>query len=68
MKPLRIWKTFEFASRLPLDTFGFNRLCVYRVRLCGRNTSKRGLVSDAKDWYKVLQKCSRLIPRAFLGK
>src|SRR3989442_10337967 len=22
--------TFDFASRLPLDTFGFNRLCVYR--------------------------------------
>ncbi len=22
--------TFDFAARLPLDTFGFNRLCVYR--------------------------------------
>jgi radical SAM superfamily enzyme YgiQ (UPF0313 family) len=22
--------TFDFASRLPLDTYGFNRLCVYR--------------------------------------
>ncbi len=21
--------TFDFASKLPLDTFGFNRLCVY---------------------------------------
>lgn len=30
--------TFDFASRLPLDTFGFNRLCVYRGTPCGRNT------------------------------
>ena len=22
--------TFDFASRLPLDTFSFNRLCVYQ--------------------------------------
>jgi radical SAM superfamily enzyme YgiQ (UPF0313 family) len=22
--------TFDFAAKLPLDTFGFNRLCVYR--------------------------------------
>ncbi len=37
--------TFDFASKLPLDTFGFNRLCVYRGTPLWQEYVKRGLVT-----------------------
>jgi radical SAM superfamily enzyme YgiQ (UPF0313 family) len=58
--------TFDFAATLPLDTFGFNRLCVYRGTPLWQEYVKRGLVNEATDWYKYF-KCSRLIRRASLG-
>ncbi len=59
--------TFEFASKLPLDTFGFNRLCVYRGTPLWQEYVKRGLVSDAKDWYKYF-KCSEIDPTCLPGE
>ena len=55
--------TFRFAARLPLDTFGFNRLCVYRGTPLWQEYVKRGLVKDATDWYKYF-KCSEIDPPA----
>ncbi|MGC1952772.1 MAG: radical SAM protein [Gammaproteobacteria bacterium] len=60
-------KTFEFAARLPLDTFGFNRLCVYRGTPLWQEYLRRGLVSDAKDWYKYF-KCSEIDPTCLPGE
>ena len=59
--------TFEFASKLPLDTFGFNRLCVYRGTPLWQEYLKRGLVSDATDWYKYF-KCSEIDPTCLPGE
>jgi radical SAM superfamily enzyme YgiQ (UPF0313 family) len=47
-----IRKTYEFASRLRIDTFGFGRLCVYRGTPLWNEYVQRGLVDDEKDWYK----------------
>jgi radical SAM superfamily enzyme YgiQ (UPF0313 family) len=51
--------TFDFAAKLPLDTFGFNRLCVYRGTPLWQEYVKRGLVNDEGDWYKYF-KCSEI--------
>jgi radical SAM superfamily enzyme YgiQ (UPF0313 family) len=59
--------TFDFASKLPLDTFGFNRLCVYRGTPLWQEYLKRGLVSDATDWYKYF-KCSEIDPTCLPGE
>src|SRR5258708_7371551 len=59
--------TFDFASRLPLDTFGFNRLCVYRGTPMWQEYVKRGLVDDATDWYKYF-KCSAIDPTCLPGE
>jgi anaerobic magnesium-protoporphyrin IX monomethyl ester cyclase len=59
--------TFDFASRLPLDTFGFNRLCVYRGTPMWQEYVKRGLVDDAVDWYKYF-KCSSNDPTCLPGE
>ena len=59
--------TFEFASRLPLDTFGFNRLCVYRGTPLWQEYVKRGLVSETTDWYKYF-KCSQIDPTCLPGE
>jgi radical SAM superfamily enzyme YgiQ (UPF0313 family) len=59
--------TFDFASKLPLDTFGFNRLCVYRGTPLWQEYLKRGLVSDARDWYKYF-KCSEIDPTCLPGE
>jgi radical SAM superfamily enzyme YgiQ (UPF0313 family) len=59
--------TFDFASKLPLDTFGFNRLCVYRGTPLWQEYLMRGLVSDAKDWYKYF-KCSEIDPTCLTGE
>ena len=62
-----IKSTFEFASRLPLDTFGFNRLCVYRGTPLWQEYVKRGLVSEATDWYKYF-KCTEIDPTCLPGE
>ena len=59
--------TFDFASKLPLDTFGFNRLCVYRGTPLWHEYVKRGLVDDIKDWYKYF-KCSAIDPTCLTGE
>lgn len=58
--------TFDFAARLPLDTFGFNRLCVYRGTPLWQEYVARGLVDDAADWYKYF-KCSEIDPTCLSG-
>jgi radical SAM superfamily enzyme YgiQ (UPF0313 family) len=59
--------TFRFAERLPLDTFAFNRLCVYRGTPLWKEYIERGLVSDEKDWYKYF-KCSSIDPTVLSGE
>lgn len=58
--------TFDFAAKLPLDTFGFNRLCVYRGTPLWQEYLARGLVDDATDWYKYF-KCSEIDPTCLPG-
>ena len=60
-------ETFRFASRLRIDSFGFNRLCVYRGTPLWSEYVKRGLVSDATDWYKYF-KCSSIDPTVLPGR
>ncbi len=50
-------ETFRFAARLPLDTFGFNRLAVYRGTPLWDDYARRGLVDDARDWDKTFKCC-----------
>ncbi len=59
--------TFRFAERLPLDTFAFNRLCVYRGTPLWKEYVERGLVSDTDDWYKYF-KCSSIDPTVLSGE
>ncbi len=58
--------TFDFASKLRLDTFGFNRICVYRGTPLWQEYVQRGLVNDATDWYKYF-KCSEIDPTCLSG-
>ena len=60
-------QTFEFASTLPIDSFGFNRLCVYRGTPLWQEYVRRGLVNDATDWYKYF-KCSSIDPTVLPGE
>src|SRR5438445_5222301 len=59
--------TFDFASRLRLDTFAFNRLCVYRGTPLWQEYVRRGLVNDLDDWYKYF-KCSEIDPTCLPGE
>src|SRR6185503_16616862 len=59
--------TFDFAAKIPIDSFGFNRLCVYRGTPLWHEYVKRGLVSDANDWYKYF-KCSEIDPTILPGE
>lgn len=59
--------TFDFAAKLPLDTFGFNRLCVYRGTPLWQEYVKRGLLNEAADWYKYF-KCSAIDPTCLPGE
>ena len=59
--------TFRFAEKLPLDTFAFNRLCVYRGTPLWKEYVERGLVSDTDDWYKYF-KCSSIDPTVLPGE
>jgi radical SAM superfamily enzyme YgiQ (UPF0313 family) len=60
-------ETFRFASKLRLDTFAFNRLCVYRGTPLWQEYVQRGLVNDARDWYKYF-KCSSIDPTVLPGE
>ena len=55
--------SFRFAARLKLDTFGFNRLCVYRGTPLWREYVNRGIIDDERDWDKWF-KCSDIDPTA----
>jgi anaerobic magnesium-protoporphyrin IX monomethyl ester cyclase len=59
--------TFDLASKLRLDTFGFNRLCVYRGTPLWKEYVERGLVDEANDWYKYF-KCSEIDPTCLPGE
>jgi radical SAM superfamily enzyme YgiQ (UPF0313 family) len=59
--------TFDFAARLPLDTFNFNRLCVYRGTPLWQEYLGRNLVDDAADWFKYF-KCSEIDPTCLPGE
>lgn len=59
--------TFDFAATLPLDTFGFNRLCVYRGTPLWKEYVKRKLVNETTDWYKYF-KCSEIDPTCLPGE
>jgi radical SAM superfamily enzyme YgiQ (UPF0313 family) len=58
--------TFRFASRIRIDSFGFNRLCVYRGTPLWQEYVRRGLVDDAHDWYKYF-KCTSIDPTCLPG-
>lgn len=49
------------AARLKLDTFGFNRLCVYRGTPLWKEYLDRGILDDDRDWHKWF-KCSDIDP------
>jgi radical SAM superfamily enzyme YgiQ (UPF0313 family) len=56
-----ILESFRFAARLELDTFGFNRLCVYRGTPLWEEYVARGILDDERDWHKWF-KCSDIDP------
>jgi anaerobic magnesium-protoporphyrin IX monomethyl ester cyclase len=56
-----ILESFRFAARLELDTFGFNRLCVYRGTPLWKEYAARGILDDERDWHKWF-KCSDIDP------
>jgi len=59
--------TFAFASKIRIDSFGFNRMCVYRGTPLWQEYVKRGLVDDAADWYKYF-KCTSIDPTCLSGE
>jgi radical SAM superfamily enzyme YgiQ (UPF0313 family) len=59
--------TFDFAARLRLDTFNFNRLCVYRGTPLWQEYLDRKLVDDVRDWFKYF-KCSEIDPTCLPGE
>ncbi len=59
--PEDIDRTFRFASRLPIDSLGVNRMCVFRGTPLWREYVERGLVDDETDWHKSLE-CSEIDP------
>jgi radical SAM superfamily enzyme YgiQ (UPF0313 family) len=61
-----IVESFRFAARLELDTFGFNRLCVYRGTPLWQEYVARGIIDDDRDWHKWF-KCSDIDPTALPG-
>jgi len=62
-----IRQSFRFAARLPLDTFGFNRLCVYRGTPLWHEYLQRGIIDDQRDWDKWF-KCSDIDPTILPGE
>lgn len=61
-----ILESFRFAARLELDTFCFNRLCVYRGTPLWEEYVARGILDDDRDWHKWF-KCSDIDPTALPG-
>ena len=61
-----IMMSFDLAARIPLDTFGFNRLCTYRGTPLWDEFVQRGVVNDETDWYKYF-KCSEIDPTCLPG-
>jgi radical SAM superfamily enzyme YgiQ (UPF0313 family) len=59
-------QTYRFAAKLPLDTFGFDRLSMYRGTPMWTEYLQRGLVDDEKDWSKSFI-CSELDPTVLSG-
>jgi radical SAM superfamily enzyme YgiQ (UPF0313 family) len=53
--------SFRFAAKLKLDTFSFNRLCVYRGTPLWKEYVNRGIIDDERDWDKWF-KCSDIDP------
>ena len=62
-----IMESFRFAARLDLDTFSFNRLCVYRGTRLWQEYVDLGIVDDERDWHKWF-KCSDVDPTALPGE
>ncbi|MCZ6688141.1 MAG: radical SAM protein [Planctomycetota bacterium] len=62
-----IIESFRFAAKLKLDTFGFNRLCVYRGTPLWQEYIRRGIIDDKRDWYKWF-KCSDVDPTVLPGE
>jgi radical SAM superfamily enzyme YgiQ (UPF0313 family) len=60
-------QSFRFAARLKLDTFGFNRLCVYRGTPLWQEYIDRGIIDDERDWDKWF-KCSDIDPTILPGE
>jgi radical SAM superfamily enzyme YgiQ (UPF0313 family) len=56
-----ITESFRLAARLELDTFGFNRLCVYRGTPLWHEYVTRGIIDDERDWHKWF-KCTDIDP------
>ncbi|HET8542120.1 MAG TPA: radical SAM protein [Anaeromyxobacter sp.] len=52
-----IRETFRFAARLELDTFGFNRLAVYRGTPLWNEYVARGIIDEDRDWDKTFKCC-----------
>jgi radical SAM superfamily enzyme YgiQ (UPF0313 family) len=52
-----IRETFRYAARLQIDTFGFNRLAVYRGTPLWQEYVNRGIVDDDRDWDKTFKCC-----------
>jgi len=59
--------TFKFASKIRIDSFGFNRMCVYRGTPLWQEYVRRNLVNDAQDWYKYF-KCTSIDPTCLPGE
>jgi radical SAM superfamily enzyme YgiQ (UPF0313 family) len=62
-----ILETFRFAARIKIDTFNFNRLCVYRGTPLWHEYVERGLIDDMNDWNKYF-KCSDIDPTILEGE
>jgi anaerobic magnesium-protoporphyrin IX monomethyl ester cyclase len=56
-----VLESFRFAAELEIDTFGFNRLCVYRGTPLWKEYVQRGIIDDTRDWQKWF-KCSDIDP------
>jgi len=53
-----ILESFRFAARLKIDTFGFNRLSVYRGTPLWKEYVDRGIIDDLEDWNKWFRVCN----------
>ncbi len=58
-----IRETFRFAARLEIDTFGFNRLAVYRGTPLWNEYVAKGIIDEDRDWDKTF-KCCNIDPDA----